>query len=90
VLALAAPPERIALSEWAHQYACAVERGIRRAGPWRTLAFQREPLDAIAPGSPYESVVLVWASQLGKSELWLTLLSYIPRALSFTVRRESQ
>jgi phage terminase large subunit GpA-like protein len=46
-------------------------------GEWRTLPFQREPLDAIGPGSPYESIVLVWASQLGKSEMEMNLLAYI-------------
>ena len=45
--------------------------------PWQTLPFQREPLDAIGPGSPYETVVLVWASQLGKSEMWLNLVAYV-------------
>src|SRR5215472_4941607 len=77
ILTLAAPPERIALSEWADQHRVLSSEASAAPGEWRTLPFQREPLDAIAPASPYESVVLVWASQLGKSELWLSLLSYI-------------
>src|SRR5215831_7406002 len=28
-----------------------------------SIAIQREPLDCLSPGSPYEQVVLVWASQ---------------------------
>jgi len=50
VLALAAPPERVALSEWADAYRVLSSEASAAPGPWRTLAFQRGPLDAIAPG----------------------------------------
>jgi phage terminase large subunit GpA-like protein len=76
-LKLAAPPVREPLSGWADRHRMLSSEASAAPGEWRTLPFQKEPLDAIAPGSPYETVVLVWASQLGKSELWLTLLSYV-------------
>jgi phage terminase large subunit GpA-like protein len=39
VLALAAPPERIALSEWADAYRVLSSEASAATGPWRTLAF---------------------------------------------------
>lgn len=36
-----------------------------------------EPLDCMAPHSPYSEVVLMWASQMSKSQLGLNLLAYI-------------
>jgi phage terminase large subunit GpA-like protein len=77
VLGLLAPPERLPLSAWADEHRQLSSEGSAAPGPWRTLSFQREPLDAVAPGSPYGLVVLVWASQLGKSELLMNLLSYV-------------
>ena len=76
-LELAAPPEREPLSEWADKYRVLSSEASAAPGPWRTLPFQREPLDCLSPGSQYEQVVLVWASQLGKSEVWLNMLAYI-------------
>ena len=77
VLALAEPPTREPPSEWADAHRVLSSEASAAPGAWVTLPYQREPLDCIAPGSPYEQVVLVWASQLGKSELWLSMLSYI-------------
>lgn len=76
-LALLAPPERLVLSEWADRHRHLSSEASAAPGPWRTLAFQREPLDAVYPGSPYEMVVMVWASQMGKSELLMNLLTYV-------------
>ena len=77
VLDLAAPPEREPLSQWADAHRVLSSEASAAPGPFRCLPFQREVLDCFSPGSQYEQVVLVWASQLGKSELWLTLLSYV-------------
>ncbi len=72
------PPRRVALSEWADQYRRLSSEASASAGPWRSLPFQREPLDAIAPGSPWETVVFLlgpvrWANR----ELLLNLITYI-------------
>jgi phage terminase large subunit GpA-like protein len=71
------PPRRVALSEWADAHRRLSSEASASAGAWTTLPFQREPLDAVAPGSPYETVVFVWASQMGKSELLLNLVCYV-------------
>jgi phage terminase large subunit GpA-like protein len=71
------PPRRVELSEWADGHRRLSSEASASVGPWRTLPFQREPLNAIAPGSPWPTVVLVWASQMGKSELLLNLVTYI-------------
>ncbi len=71
------PPRRVALSEWADEHRRLSSEASASAGPWTTLPFQREPLDAVAPGSPWETVVFVWASQMGKSELLLNLITYV-------------
>ena len=70
-------PARVPLSAWADEYRRLSSEASASAGPWRSLPFQREPLDAISPGSPFEQVVFVWASQMGKSELLLNLIAYI-------------
>ena len=69
--------QRVALSDWADAHRRLSSEANTSAGPWRTLPFQRGPLDAISPGSPWETVVLVWASQMGKSELLLSLITYV-------------
>src|SRR5262245_15241640 len=76
VRSLLAPPERVRLSQWADEYRQLSSEASASAGPWRSLPYQVEPLDAIAPGSFYETVVVMWASQLGKSELLLNLVTY--------------
>jgi hypothetical protein len=63
-LTLAAPPERIALSEWADANRVLSSEASAAPGEWRTLPFQREVLDCLSPGSQYERVVPVWASVL--------------------------
>jgi phage terminase large subunit GpA-like protein len=70
------PPRRVELREWTDKHRRLSSEASASAGPWRTLTFQREPLNAIAPGSPWQTVVFVWASQMGKSELLLNLITY--------------
>jgi phage terminase large subunit GpA-like protein len=41
VLALATPPERIALSDWADAHRVLSSEASAAPGPWRTLPFQR-------------------------------------------------
>ena len=76
-LTLAAPPVREPLSEWADANRVLSSEASASPGPWRTLPFQKEPLDAMSPQSPFETVVLVFAAQTGKSELWLTMLNFV-------------
>ncbi|WP_321470115.1 phage terminase large subunit family protein [uncultured Paludibaculum sp.] len=70
------PPERVRLSEWADRHRRLSSEGSAAPGQWTTLPFQREPLDAISPSSPYQQIVLMWSSQVGKSEALLNLIAY--------------
>ncbi len=71
------PPKRTTLSEWADQYRRLSSEGSVQPGQWTTFPFQREPFDAIGPNSKYETVVLMWASQMSKSEGLLNLISNV-------------
>lgn len=71
------PPERISLSDWADRHMRLSPEGSAQPGAWTSLAYQREPLDAMAPTSPYERVILMWASQMSKTACMLTLLAHV-------------
>ena len=71
------PPERVSLWQWADQYRRLSSEASAAPGAWTTLPYQREVLDAISPHSRYAQVVLMWGSQLGKTEMLLTLIAYI-------------
>jgi phage terminase large subunit GpA-like protein len=70
------PPERIDLSQWADRHRKLSSEGSVQPGQWQCFPFQRAPLDAISPHSPYEQVVLMWSSQMGKTEMLLNLIGY--------------
>lgn len=71
------PPERMSLWEWADRHRRLSSEASAAPGAWTTLPYQREVLDALSPHSRYAQVVLVWGSQLGKTEMLLTLIAYI-------------
>lgn len=80
IAALAAgllPPERIPLSEWADRHMRLSSEASSQPGAWTSLSYQREPLDCMSPHSIYESVVLVWASQMSKTACFLVFLAYV-------------
>ena len=71
------PPVCVPLSQWADEHARLSSEASAQVGGWHSFPYRREPADALSPHSPYESVVLMWASQMGKSQLLLNLISYI-------------
>lgn len=71
------PPERLSLADWADRYRRLSSEASAAPGAWMTLPYQREVLDALSPQSRYAHVVLMWGSQLGKTEMLLTLIAYI-------------
>lgn len=71
------PVDPLPLSEWADRHRRLSPEASAQTGVWSTLAYQREPLDALSPHSPFETVVLMWGSQLGKTEMLLSLLAFI-------------
>src|SRR4051812_8023472 len=69
------PRERLRLSEWSNRHARLSSEASVQAGNFTAFPFQVEPLDCLSLDSPYENVVLVWASQMGKTQLILNLVS---------------
>ena len=64
-----APPPRIDTAEWAARYRH-IAKGPER-GPWRNerTPYLVEPMQCASSHTPYERVVLWFATQLGKSEV---------------------
>jgi phage terminase large subunit GpA-like protein len=64
-----APPPRVDVAEWAATYRH-ISKGPER-GPWRNerTPYLVEPMQAASAHTPYERVVLWFATQLGKSEV---------------------
>jgi phage terminase large subunit GpA-like protein len=76
VLMLAEPPAREPLSEWTDRHRMLSSEASAAPGEWSTFPFQRVPLDVIGDHE-HEVVVLVWASQLGKSELLMNFITHL-------------
>ncbi|WP_342576514.1 phage terminase large subunit family protein [Paenibacillus sp. FSL M8-0142] len=76
-LHLVAPIEPISVADWADEHRILSAEASAEPGPWRTsrAPYQREPMNAIADRS-VEKVVLMWASQLGKTDIQLNAIGY--------------
>ena len=71
------PPPTLKLSEWADRYRKLSPEASAEPGQWITARaeFQREPMDAISD-EDVETVVLMTASQVMKTEVILNTLGY--------------
>lgn len=71
------PRSKLTGSEWADLYRYVAPGTSPEPGEWRTsrVPYLREPMDA-ATDRRTETVVLMWSSQLGKSELLLNILGF--------------
>ena len=71
---LAKPPERITVSEWADKYR-RLPRSNAESGAWRTsrTPYLKEPMDAFTDPK-VRRIVMVAASQVGKSEFELNCI----------------
>lgn len=71
--------ERLTVSQWADSYRILTTTGSAEPGQWRTsrTPYLREIMDALTTGSPYNTVVLMKASQVGASEMAVNFLGYI-------------
>jgi phage terminase large subunit GpA-like protein len=76
--ALMRPPEKLDIAEWADKYGMLSAEGSAMPGKWYTsnAEYQREPMRVLSPGTPYQEVVLCWASQVGKTQIVLFLAAY--------------
>jgi phage terminase large subunit GpA-like protein len=74
------PPVHVPLSTWANDHVRLSSEGSVQAGHWQCFPYQTEPLDCMGPHSPYQEVVLMWASQMSKTQLALCLLAHVVAA----------
>lgn len=72
------PPEDLTVAEWADRYRLLSPENSAEAGPWRTsrTPYLREPMEAFTDPK-VRKIVMVAASQVGKSELELNVIGYI-------------
>jgi phage terminase large subunit GpA-like protein len=73
------PPAAMTVSEWADAHRVLSGKGSAEKGPWRTerTPYLREPMDCLSPSSPWRRVVLMFGSQMGKTEVVLNWLGAI-------------
>lgn len=72
------PPEELTVAEWADRYRRLSPENAAEAGPWRTsrTPYLREPMEAFTDPK-VQKIVMVAASQVGKSEMELNIIGYI-------------
>lgn len=72
---MTAPPPDLTVSQWADKYRILSPEGSASPGQWNTAdaEYQREPMDAFTDPNVH-TIVLLWASQLGKSEILMNMM----------------
>lgn len=72
------PPEELTVAEWADKHRRLSPETSAEAGPWRTsrTPYLREPMEAFTDPK-VRKIVMVAASQVGKSEIELNIIGYI-------------
>lgn len=72
------PPETLSVSEWADKKRRLSPESSAEPGPWRTsrTPYLKEPMDAFTDAK-VKRIVIVSASQIGKSELINNIIGYI-------------
>ena len=73
------PPASMTVSEWADEHRILSGKGSAEKGPWRTMRtpYLKEPMDCLSYGNPTRRVVLMFGSQMGKTEVVLNWLGSI-------------
>lgn len=73
-----APDPIITVSEWADQHRRLSAKASSEHGPWKTsrTPYLRQPMDAFSVTHPAQEIVLVFASQTGKSEACNNCIGY--------------
>lgn len=73
------PPDPMTVSQWADAHRMLSRKGSSEPGPWRTdrTPYLREPMDCLSPSSPWRRVVLMFGSQMGKTEVVLNWLGAV-------------
>ena len=73
------PADPMTVGQWADAHRILSTKGSAEPGPWRTdrTPYLREPMECLSPSSPWRRVVLMFGSQLGKTEVVLNWLGAI-------------
>jgi phage terminase large subunit GpA-like protein len=73
------PADPMTVAQWADRHRVLSTKGSAEPGPWRTdrTPYLREAMECLSPTSPYRRVVLMFGSQLGKTEVVLNWLGAI-------------
>ena len=73
------PPDPMTVDQWADRHRILSTKGSAEPGPWRTdrTPYLREPMQCLSPSSPWRRVVLMFGSQMGKTEVVLNWLGAI-------------
>jgi len=73
------PPDPMTVAQWADSHRVLSTKGSAEPGPWRTdrTPYLREPMECLSPSSPWRRVVLMFGSQMGKTEVVLNWLGAI-------------
>ena len=71
------PPPKLTVSEWADRYRRLSSESSAEPGQWHTdkAPYQREVMDAVTDAD-VEKIVLMWSSQVGKTEIELNIIGY--------------
>jgi len=73
------PADPMTVAQWADTHRVLSTKGSAEPGPWRTdrTPYLREPMECLSPSSPWRRVVLMFGSQMGKTEVVLNWLGAI-------------
>lgn len=76
--AIMRPPENLTVAEWADKYGMLSSEGSAEPGRFyiSNAEYQREPLEMLSPGNGVQSEVLMWGSQIGKTQIGLFFVAY--------------
>lgn len=71
------PPQTV--SQWSDQFRILSGKASGEAGKWRTdrTPYLREILDSLSVRSPVQRIVMMFAAQLGKTEVGLNWIGYV-------------
>jgi phage terminase large subunit GpA-like protein len=73
------PEQPLTVSAWADRYRMLSSRASSEPGPWRTsrTPYLKEPMDCLSTSSSVQKVVLMFCSQVGKTEAGSNWLGYV-------------
>jgi phage terminase large subunit GpA-like protein len=73
------PEQPLTVSQWADRYRKLSSKASAEPGPWRTdrTPYLREPMDCLSSESTVQRVVMMFASQTGKTESGSNWLGYV-------------